>query len=160
MTSATTRDALGMKNDCWLRPAASWVPPSEFPLFFLKLWTVTIRAEVGLWESNKTAEQSSALSLFAKHTNTFWIDKTSILERHAMAIIQNEWAAHFPRCEKHSGVWWGGLTLKFAINQLILRGTQLERVNPTDCISTTFSCWPSFHLTVIIPGLVYSIGKG
>lgn len=106
MTSATTRDALGMKNDCWLRLAASWFPPSECPLISLNLWTVTISAEVGLWESNKTAEQSSALSFFAKHTNTFWIDKTSILERHAVAVIQNERAVHFPRCEKHSGVWW------------------------------------------------------
>lgn len=38
----------------------------------------------------------------------------------------------------------GGLTLKFAINQLILCGTQLERVNPTDCISTTFSALAEF----------------
>lgn len=34
MTSATTRDAPGMKNDFWLRLAASWFPTSEFPPFF------------------------------------------------------------------------------------------------------------------------------
>lgn len=48
--------------------------------FILKLWAVTNRADAGLLQSNKTAEQSLALSFFAKHTNTFWIDKTSILK--------------------------------------------------------------------------------
>lgn len=49
---------------------------------FLKLYTATLTTEASLWESNKTPEQRTALSYFAKHTNTFWTDKTSIQEMH------------------------------------------------------------------------------
>lgn len=73
--AATTRSALAVKNDFWLRSAATCFSPSE------TVWNPTQPPFQLRHVCERTIKHlNNELPYLTSHTNTFWTDKTSIQE--------------------------------------------------------------------------------